>query len=686
MYFTTEAFLLGFCFLKEIISITSHTQDPPTEDHYDITTTLNNSIAELLKQNIDVQTVKNLIEEMKYHRSTYEMENTLKQEPFQDRIFFHNIEIRRITSDKLTEPEIKTAKPSILYNFTTNELELRSTKLLFRIYGYIGIEPQKTNAWFRARLEYKDARVIVRRCEEEFTIRIEGDVVDNQLRLQQWDYDETNISSPYILLEELIKGIEPSSKVHIAQNVRETLINKTKLLIPSLIIDNINGNKKLMPLLTETFHRLPNQNEIISNRVVDLKDNEEQYYFFIPNFSLLGFDLTNIKIRGLWNYHSLLVQPNGELENTNRTSTRSTLVVKNIEGSMNWDHGLTDVPPLKMNFSANQLSITLDEKRKSISVRMLMYRVTGMSLRIRMFKVLHLSKLSHCTELLFGAVVGSSIMPSIRSQESTELKIDTPNVYKETLNWFRQMATDTPKRSNLTTIKLADINSPLAHKQIPTKKKLKLKLTTIQKTDIDSSSISFNQKTIDTEEKNYALEPYNYHISFPNITIKLVSTNPQAAKQLQCEFFNNSQITRHIDTMLTGTLHLNGSEGKSLPLNFHCDFKGVNFAIVKPDSLDKNGTCEFQLSPDQDIEVEVSPTENSTTLTEDELNLKRKIDTALITMATMKQRIVSNMKSIVCYPLDVCTQSVKLVDDFVQRFIDNVLRKCLLRKDEITIT
>ncbi|XP_065208583.1 uncharacterized protein LOC135837290 isoform X2 [Planococcus citri] len=168
---------------------------------------------------------------------------------------------------------------------------------------------------------------------------------------------------------------------------------------------------------------------------------------------------------------------------------------------------------------------------------------------------------------------------------------------------------------------------------------------------------------------NYT-ESYNYYISFPNVTVNLISKIPYR-EEIQCEFPDN------LKAKPIRKLRLRTKKGNGIDINFHANVTSISFSQIKPNVTEGNGSCEFQIYNNEDIRVQLLP-EKNTSLGKDELELKQKIDATLISIA--KERVTQNIKSVVCFPFKVCSQTKRMVDGFLIRFVDNVLEKCSLQR------
>lgn len=112
-------FILRF---TESISTSPTQHSPNTKDHFNITKILNDTIVEILLKTTNHNTARMLLDEIKYHRSSYEIENTPKLEPFRDKIFMHNIEIRAIMCNEPNNKMYKPLNPTMYHDYVKNEM------------------------------------------------------------------------------------------------------------------------------------------------------------------------------------------------------------------------------------------------------------------------------------------------------------------------------------------------------------------------------------------------------------------------------------------------------------------------------------------------------------------------------------------------------------------------------------
>ncbi|XP_065208585.1 uncharacterized protein LOC135837291 isoform X1 [Planococcus citri] len=346
--------------------------------------------------------------------------------------------------------------------------------------------------------------------------------------------------------------------------------------------------------------------------------------YSISTFPYFCFNLRNITIRGLVNYQVL-----------NKTAEPFvyTLWIKDILGIMILDYNSTVETPMQMNFVAEHISISIDLKKNLINVQAQNYWV------VRAAEQALLT--DHRSEIIMQHVesaIATTLMPSMKFGL---IKNQTYKIY-DMESPTGKMLDKIAQKSDWKTIK-----------------------------EMLSEWVPFNDEHISNQT-----EPYEYHVSFPNVTINLISRRPYP-ETIQCQFPNNLTMRHEMRVAPISKFRLSNKRGNGIDINFHANFTSISFSQITPNASSDSDSCEYYLHNNEDIKVEFSPIKNTSRDT-DELKLKRKIDTALISMA--KERITQNIKPLVCVPFRVCSQVVQTVDDFFQRFLDNVLEKCSLRK------
>ncbi|XP_065208581.1 uncharacterized protein LOC135837289 [Planococcus citri] len=405
------------------------------------------------------------------------------------------------------------------------------------------------------------------------------------------------------------------------ENRRQEL--EEALLPPAvaLLRENLNQNPQFAKSLRAIFAVYSDRKKSLVEMYPDLFTMPDKYYYLIPKIPFFCFNLKNVIVQGLWNLESIKVDKgNG-----------AKIVIKDIRGSLDLDFGTpSQEKPLELKFNIDHFSLSVQYE-------------TFVSVDARCYSVNR----------------ANSILPY---RQSTLIMQRIELAIAQSLLSFKEVIWSENQLS-----KIHDIEFPI--REILNKSLGKSDWQAFKQTLREW--IPFNDDYIGNQT-----ESYNYYISFPNVTVNLISKIPYP-EEIQCEFPDNLTMTHEIKVKPIRKLRLSNKQGNGIDINFHANVTSISFSQIKPNETEGNGSCEFQIYNNEDIRVQLLP-EKNTSLSKDELELKQKIDATLISMA--KERVTQNIKSVVCFPFKVCSQTKRMVDGFLIRFVDNVLEKCSLQR------
>ncbi|XP_065208580.1 uncharacterized protein LOC135837288 [Planococcus citri] len=398
-----------------------------------------------------------------------------------------------------------------------------------------------------------------------------------------------------------------------------------KELLPAavaLLRENLNRNPQFADSLRTIFAIYSDRRKSLVKMHPDFFTMRDKYYYLIPNIPFFCFNLKKVIIQGLWNL---------ELFKVNKGNA-AKIVIKDVHGSLNLDFGTSQETPLELKFKIDLISLSV-QYETLVSVDARSYSVS------RDDSFLPYRQSTLIMQQLEMAIAQALLFVSFKEFSWSENQLS----------------------------KIEEIESPI--REILNKNSDKSDWQAFKQTLREW--IPFNDDYIGNHT-----ESYNYYISFPNVTVNLISKIPYP-EEIQCEFPDNLKMTHEIKAKPIRKLRLSNKQGNGIDINFHANATSISFSQIKPNATEGNSSCEFQIYNNEDIRVQLQ-LEKNTSLSKDELELKQKIDATLISMA--KERVTQNIKSVVCFPFKVCSQTKRMVDGFLIRFVDNVLEKCSLQR------
>ncbi|XP_065208575.1 uncharacterized protein LOC135837285 isoform X2 [Planococcus citri] len=316
---------------KEITSIRASYS---ASEKSDITKYLNSTIHKIFRSAKGVAVTFLLKKITNLQPKTYEYNLTRKVQGFRDQIIFRNVTFPSLSFGSWSR---SSNRKYIEYDFLNNKIQIGSLHVYIEFHSDI----------------YSDKDTFYSSFQEEATFDYPSSwpCFINVTKLPKTNLENIfQIDMP--LPKSAVFRYSSNYKQYEAVRRNNDLMEEIKSKLPSMMIENMNHNEKLIRALNKSYGLHPKRHLLAKRK--NFSHNEYQYHYRIPTAKYFCFKLINISISGLSNFQSLKQHYSPDMKPIH------TLWIKDIRGKATLDYGREPESPLELNFYADYLSISKD--------------------------------------------------------------------------------------------------------------------------------------------------------------------------------------------------------------------------------------------------------------------------------------------------------------------------------------
>ncbi|XP_065208572.1 uncharacterized protein LOC135837285 isoform X1 [Planococcus citri] len=330
-----------FCVLFLTKEITSIRASYSTSKKSDITKYLNSTIHKIFRSAKSVALTCLLKKIQNHEPKTYEYNLTRKVQGFRDQIVFRNVTFPSLWSDELATKYME-------YDFLNNRIQIGLDRVHIECHCDIYVFSDNGTTYrsiFWTGIVFGDY--------EFWKPRVDNTCIINLTKLPK-----TNLENTFTIDMRIPDSSNIGYRFHYSWNHNKAvaqnndLMEEIKSKLPSVLLENMNHNEKLIQALNNSYGFRPKRHLLAKRK--NFSHNEYQYHYRIPTAKYFCFKLINISISGMSNFQSLKHYRSPDKKPIH------TLWIKDIRGNATLDYGRESESPLELNFHAEYLSISRD--------------------------------------------------------------------------------------------------------------------------------------------------------------------------------------------------------------------------------------------------------------------------------------------------------------------------------------